>query len=690
MFTQKIQNVFSSGELDPELRARVDKPFYGQGCRTMLNFCPTAQGGACRRPGTRYLGQAMSENGRLIPFVFSASQGRILEFGDRKMRIWMPNGSYVMKGGAVYEVATPYSLADIKDVTFAQSADVIYFAHHNYAPRKLERYADDDWRWSTPTFTPSIAAPHANGAWMQGSTESTVADRSYSYVVVAVSDNDGSESNPSNAVSCNGKLLTTTYFPRITWNAVAGAAYYKVYKYRGGVYGFIGRATGTSFDDENIGADTGDMPMNYENPFASPGDYPSQVFFFQQRLGFASTLNKPVTFWLSQSANFESFAAAINPKDSDYIEVTLASTEANIINWCRPDRSVLAFGTESSEWVLQAAQGSVLTPSNCSFQQQSSVGADKLQAIGMGGGIVYLSRASKSVRVFGYQYSYDKYVGEELTLLSRHMLRDVDITSWAYQQDPYSILWCVTSDGRMIAMTYMQDQEVMGWHRHETAGEFKNVCSIPGTPDDQVWFIIKRRNGVFIERLETFFNSGDVDDAFFLDCALTGDSATPMKSFNGLTHLANQAVQVFADGGTIDNLTVSASGTLSLQKGANHVVIGIPYTSTLIPNMHEVQDNMVDSMMHNKNLLHARVRVMNAMSFKVGIEQLFQIVDRKVADGSFKVEPFWAEAIDLDCMLGAGWRSDCPITIQVNTPTPLTVLAILVAMDVARFSGRAS
>ena len=33
MAMQHIQNIFSSGELDPGLRARIDKPFYGNGAR---------------------------------------------------------------------------------------------------------------------------------------------------------------------------------------------------------------------------------------------------------------------------------------------------------------------------------------------------------------------------------------------------------------------------------------------------------------------------------------------------------------------------------------------------------------------------------------------------------------------------------------------------------------------------------
>ena len=792
---QHIQNLFSAGELDPLLRARTDKEFYGAGCRTMLNFLPAPQGGVTRRPGTRFLGNAMSASGRLIPFVFSASQGRILEFGDYKMRVWMPDGTYVTSGGNVYEVETPYPQSVLRKLRFAQSADVMYFVHPNYKPRKLVRNDDDDWEFSIPTFEPSITPPTISYVVMTGTSESTVADRTYSYKVVSVSDEDGTESNASTAKSCTGKLLTSSYHPRIMWEGVDGAAYYKVYKYQGGVYGFIGRCTsqteqvtgmkanGTAatlkdlsmlkedntykvsgggygwvssgalivfcatdskwyriasphsgykgdyssgdvtemtgvgsdpacpvgtfssvtyaavkttlyaFDDENIAADTSDLPLTYKNPFNGTGKYPSQVFFFQQRLGFAGTKKKPLTFWLSRSGEFENFATAVPPTEDDSIEVSLAAQQAAAIAWCRPDRDCLVFGTESAEWTLQPSSGGVLTPKNCSFRPQSSIGSENLDAVGMTDSMVYLQRASKAVRAFAYQYTQDKYTGQDLTIVSRHLLKDVSIVAWAYQQEPYSILWCVTSDRKLLGLTVMPDQSVAGWHRHETDGQFRDVVSIPGTPDDQVWFITYRNSQAMIERLETFFRSDELSDAFFADSAAVYDGPATDYFDTGLAHLAGRTVTVFADGSTYEGLTVSNAGRLDLPVAVKHAVVGRPYTSTLVPNMAEVMNNQINSLMHNRTILHARFRVINSMTFNAGVDALHPVIDRMSSTASgvttFPIVPFYSEATDLDCVIGSGWKSDYPLTVQVSTPTPLTILAILLAMDVAQYSGRA-
>lgn len=136
------QNVLNGGEISPLLRGRVDQPRYNTGTREMLNFVPMPQGGATRRPGTRYLGMAKNQTSRLIPFVFSETQGRILEFGDKTMRVWLPDGRLVSSGSEPYVVSTPFAASDLRAVRFAQSADVVYFAHLSYPPCKLSRYAD--------------------------------------------------------------------------------------------------------------------------------------------------------------------------------------------------------------------------------------------------------------------------------------------------------------------------------------------------------------------------------------------------------------------------------------------------------------------------------------------------------------------------------------------------------------------
>lgn len=698
------QNVLNGGEISPLLRGRVDQPRYNTGAREMLNMVPMPQGGTTRRPGTRYLGTAKSQTSRLVPFVFSETQGRILEFGDKTMRVWLPDGKLVSSGSEPYVVSTPFAASDLRAVRFAQSADVVYFAHSLYPPCKLSRYSDNDWRWTTLTFMPSIAAPQQPALQIldkraDDDKPKNPSRTDYSYLVTAIDGETGEESSASPAATIEAEALNSVdYHIRITWPAVSGASEYRIYKKKTGVFGFIGRAskddttTATTtlqyYDDKNIGADTEDTPIEHKNPFDGSGNYPSQVFFHQQRLGFAATANRPITIWLSRTGDFESMASSVPPKDDDAIEVTLAATQANRIVWLQPDRNALAFGTEGSEWTLQSSEGVVLTPSTVSFQLQTTNGGEgTVSALSVGGGVLYVQRGSGAVREFAYNYSADKYLGQDLTLLARHIIKDRDITAWAYQQEPYSTLWCVLSDGTFAGLTYMKEQDVIGWHRHTTDGSILDVAVIPGTPDDQVWFLVRRTAGVFVERLESFFDSDNLDDAFFLDSALhySGEAA---DTFSGLGHLSGRTVQVFADGGTIDGLTVSAGGELKLKSPAKSVHIGLPYTSRVIPNLPEVQTQQGWTLMHNRKISAVRVRTYRSMSFLAGIAgNLSPIVDRHIKGGAFSVRPFFSDGTDLNMETCGGWSSESPLVFEVSSATPLTILAIVTTMDIAPYAG---
>tara|TARA_Y100000015_G_C2395298_1_gene92440 strand:- start:1489 stop:3492 length:2004 start_codon:yes stop_codon:yes gene_type:complete len=61
-------------------------------------------------------------------------------------------------GGAVdeiFEVATPYAAADIFNLRFAQSADIMYFVHPSYAIRTLSRTNHNAWTFATATISGS-------------------------------------------------------------------------------------------------------------------------------------------------------------------------------------------------------------------------------------------------------------------------------------------------------------------------------------------------------------------------------------------------------------------------------------------------------------------------------------------------------------------------------------------------------
>jgi len=646
------KNVLNGGETSPHMGARFDQPRHQTGCHSLLNMIPLPQGGITKRPGMEhmanllYAGSGENYSFRLVPFIFSANESRILEFSGKdynvQMRVWLPDGTLVQNAdGTVFSLKLPlWGQNELDSFTYAQSADVIFLAHRGHPPAKISRYADNDWRYEKIVWLPSIAAPVIASAETVGGIPSGENSRtSYSYVATAIDATTGEESLASTSVTVeNAAPLSQTYYIAVTLEAVNNAAEYRVYKKKGGVYGYIGRITPEAnedgseaslvFEDRNIGADTEDTPPNARDPFADYNNWPGVVFLHQQRLGYAASRLQPLTIWLSQSGNYESMAASIPPQDDDAIEVTLAATQANRILWCQSDRTALAVGTEGGEWILTGTEGAALTPSDLSFQPQTYHGSQEgLSVLRAGNALLYLQRGGRVIREFGYSFSADKYESSDLSLLARHILRDKPVRAWAWQGEPYSIVWCVLADGTLAGLTYMREHDVVGWHRHETNGKVLDVAAIPGEDGNhQIWFVVERGSTRRIERLAPFFE---------------GSPQTAMHRDGSSRY-------------TFEARCIPCLPESNLQNGSTFLRV------------------------RKINTLKCRVLHSRPFSARVGQSQPLPVPVRGAG---------YEELADWAVPLGAGWRDGEKLELIFDGPDPVTVLGILVTLELADLAG---
>jgi hypothetical protein len=74
------------------------------------------------------------------------------------------------------------------------------------------------------------------------------------------------------------------------------------------------------------------------------------------------------------------------------------------------------------------------------------------------------------VRDLSYNFYVNIYTGTDMTVLSNHLFADRTLREWAYAEEPYKIVWAVRDDGILLGYTYMKDQEVYAWTRHDTQG----------------------------------------------------------------------------------------------------------------------------------------------------------------------------------------------------------------------------
>jgi len=143
---------FSAGELSPQIDSRSDIDKYRAGCRTLENMIPRIYGPATRRPGTKYIDTCNGVS-RVIPFIYSNTVAYILLLEDQRMWFYYDGGRVLGADGRRYGIDTPYLAADLFQLQYKQSNDVMWIVHPAYAPRKLTRVSANEFSLDTITFT---------------------------------------------------------------------------------------------------------------------------------------------------------------------------------------------------------------------------------------------------------------------------------------------------------------------------------------------------------------------------------------------------------------------------------------------------------------------------------------------------------------------------------------------------------
>jgi hypothetical protein len=768
---QIIQRSFTSGEIAPALQSRADLTKYATGLALCENMFVRAQGGVYSRPGLRFIGELddSSKVGRLIPFSFNTEQTYMLVFEHLKVRV-IKDGGFVLAGGgpAIFELATPYTEAQLPRLGFTQNADVMTIVHPDHDPANLNRLADDNWSLTTIDYSTTVTAPaftagvdsisitaitNANPARVTavahgfvsgnlveivnvgGMTElndrfftisvvtddtfelvgedatahgiytsggeaerqkgaTTIGDgfgdfeKTYTYVVTAV-DEAGIESLASVEISVTAKSLSQTGGIRLSWGTVVGATYYRVYKDPSvgtGIYGWIGDSNNNSFDDYNIAPITSDAPPEDRQPFSGVGNKPSTVTYYQQRQVFANTNNEPQVTYTTQVNNFNSLRTSNPARDDDAVTFTIAAQQVNEIRHLLPLDSLILL-TSGGEWIMTEGQDRVLTPSTIGVRIQSYNGVSIVPPVVINSTALFLQEKGARLRDLGYEFSSDKYTGNDLSLMAEHLFEEHQITSMAYAAEPYSIVWCVRNDGVMLGLTYQREHQVWGWHQHNTQGTFESVSSIAEDDRDAVYVIVKRNvNGSdvrYVERLEKR-ESINAADCFYVDSGLTY-GGIPATVISGLGHLEGETVSILTDGYTVPDQVV-ITGAITLERAASKVHVGLSYTPVIetldIDTPSQGQTVKAQSVSVSK----VTIEVSGSRGGFVGPRQdngsappMSEIKPRFDGDN---YDPIALKTYKQEVFIQPQWSKGGGLRIEQRAPLPMAILSVIPQVDV--------
>jgi hypothetical protein len=318
-----------------------------------------------------------------------------------------------------------------------------------------------------------------------------------------------------------------------------------------------------------------------------PDQNPATAAYFQQRLALASTETNPVTLYMSKSGFYNNFDKSNPIIDNDALTFTLAVQEVNKIEWMLSMPGGLVLFTDSSVQQLSGGSTSAInplavTPTSAVAVPISNFGSnDTCEPVRIVYEMIYVQSEGTVVRDLTYNPFFNViYAGADLTLLSSHLFYPHTIIDWAYQDVPFKCLWAIRDDGVLLSMTYLKEQDIVGWAHHDSSGGlFESVAVIREGHQDAVYFVVNRGGTRYIERLTERDYRGGISWAWCLDAGLSY-SGSPITTVSGITHLEGRSVMALADGVPHGPFVVSG-GAVTLPVAASNIVVGLPIQAQL-------------------------------------------------------------------------------------------------------------
>jgi hypothetical protein len=731
---------FAAGELTPELYGRIDLAKYQTGLALCRNFTVLPHGPAARRPGYEHVIEARDSTKavRLLPFSYAADQTVVLEFGDQYIRFHV-NGDTLLEaskaivsivgstvtvtshgwssgddvfignrfhritstgantfttadrwGAATvasgttaaraYTIASPYLEADLFALHFAQDSDILTITHPGYAARELARVGATNWTLTSISFAPSATIPTGVGVV---ATVGTAGNQNpHSYVVTSIAADGVTESLASAVVSANNNLTVSGNYNTVSWSAVAGATRYRVYKRRGGSFGYIGATTGLSVVDDNVLADTTvTPPEDIYDLNSGAGDYPAAVTYYEQRRWFAGTADEPQTVWATRNGTQSNLTSSLPSQDDDGLEFRIAAQQQNAIRHLLPLADIIAL-TVGGEFRIFADSAPNITPTSLSIKPQGFTGASNVQPALTSGSILYVQAQGSRIRELAYNWQNSAYVSIDISIMAPHLFNGYSMVDLAYARAPVPTLWAVRSDGTLLGMTYVPEQQVYGWHQHTTDGTFESVCVVSEGLEDVLYVVVRRtvngRSVRYVERLRSRLFTAQ-EDAFFVDSGLTYDGA-PVSSLSGLWHLEGESVQILADGAVHPPRTVTA-GAVTLDDSYSVVHVGLPYVSDLQTLPLALEGAAAGGQFLRKNVNSVALRVTQSSAVKAG-PSFAKLTEYPIRDHTDPYDsPPALRTGELRFAVSPSWNSDAAVCVRQDQPLPLTLLSM--ALDVA-------
>lgn len=575
--------------------------------------------------------------------------------------------TYVSGGTAsvVYEIVTPYLEADLFNLKFSQSADVLYITHPDYAPRKLTRTAHTAWTLTTIVFSDGPYLSVNSGAITITPAAASGSNIAHTASAALFASTDVGRLIRIQHTTQWGWARIVSYTSTTVVNADIGSAY--------------GATTASAFWRLGLFSDT--------------TGYPSCSTFFENRLFYGGCPASVQQIDGSKSGDYDNFEPT-NPADSvvadnNAVSGVMTSDDVQSVRWMKGEERGLMVGTVNGEWIVRPSQsGEALSPTNIVAKQSTAYGSNNVSPVQSGKAVLFMQTSGRKLRELAYVFEVDGFRAPDMSLLSEHITRG-GIIEMSFQQEPNSLVWLVRADGTLVGFTYERDQKVLGWHRHELGGysdaantvfaKVESVASIPTSDGtrDETWMVVQRYiNGETKRYIEYFSKLWEQDDdqadSFHVDSGLTYDGVST-TTVQGLHHLVGEIIKCQVDGAAHPDVTVQADGSVTLVRAGEKIQLGYGYMSD--GEMLRIEAGAADGTAQGKTqrIHRVAIRVLDSLGLQIGpsFDKLSPVIFRTSANPTNTAVPLftgdlqetWEGDYSTEALICWRWEQTFPGTI---------------------------